>query len=543
LLTRISLHRALSRPTLKLLVAFTILCASGLGLGVQNASAATLTATWTDNANGTAFFKVERKTGTTGTYSQIGTTPTGATSFSDSTLTSGTTYCYRVRASNSSGDSPYSNEACKLAGGTFDVTVRKAGTGTGTVTSNPTGVSCGSDCFESYTAGRVVTLSAAAASGSVFAGWSGGGCSGTSSCTTTGNAPITITATFNVASTPTPTPTSYTLSVSRSGTGSGAVTSNPSGISCGSDCSETLVSGTVVTLTASPTTGSVFGGWGGACSGTGTCTVTMSGARSVSATFTAATTTTTYSLTVTKSGTGSGTVVSNPSGVSCGTDCSHTYTSGTAVTLTATPASGSAFAGWSGACSGTGACTVTMSGARSVGAAFTANPVSSPSSSACPCTIWASTATPAIYSDPDSSAVEIGVKFRADVNGYITGIRYYKSTQNTGTHVGHLWTSGGTLLATVTFTNETSAGWQQANLSTPVAITANTTYVVSYYTSVGRYSVTENYFGSSIYRAPLRALSNGFGGNGVYRYGRGGGFPNQTYRSSNYWVDVVFKPR
>jgi hypothetical protein len=270
----------------------------------------------------------------------------------------------------------------------------------------------------------------------------------------------------------------------------------------------------------------------------------MSGARSVSATFTAATTTTTYSLTLTKSGTGSGTVVSNPSGVSCGTDCSHTYTSGTAVTLTATPASGSAFAGWSGACSGTGACTVTMSGARSVGAAFTANPVSSPSPSACPCTIWASTATPATVGYPDSQAVELGVKFRSDVSGYITGIRFYKSTANTGTHVGRLWTSSGTLLASVTFSNETASGWQQANFSTPVPISANTTYVASYHTRTGRYAVSQDYFGSSsTYRAPLRALSNGSGGNGVYRYGWSGGFPNRSYRANNYWVDVVFTSR
>src|SRR5262249_34075549 len=89
-------------------------------------------------------------------------------------------------------------------------------------------------------------------------------------------------------------------------------------------------------------------------------------------------------------------------------------------------------------------------------------------------TIWANTATPAVASANDSSAIEVGVKFTSDVGGTITGLRFYKGAGNTGTHVGHLWTSTGTLLATVTFTNETATGWQQATLSSPVTITANT---------------------------------------------------------------------
>ena len=161
-----------------------------------------------------------------------------------------------------------------------------------------------------------------------------------------------------------------TLTVSKSGTGSGTVTSSPAGINCGSDCSESYDQdqGTSVTLTATPATGSTFGGWSGACSGTGACTVTMNAAKSVTATFNLQPAGNT--LTVSKTGTGSGTVKSSPTGINCGSDCSEAYNQGTSVTLTATPATGSTFGGWSGACSGTGACTVTVDGAVTVTAEF-----------------------------------------------------------------------------------------------------------------------------------------------------------------------------
>ena len=159
----------------------------------------------------------------------------------------------------------------------------------------------------------------------------------------------------------------------------------------------------------------------------------------------------------------------------------------------------------------------------------------------CPCSTWNETVTPAITAKPDRNAVELGVKFKSDVNGYITGIRFYKGSGNTGTHVGNLWTSSGQRLATATFTNETATGWQQVNFAQPVPITANTVYVASYHTSVGYYAINEGFFANaSIDNPPLRFLRDGeSGGNGVYKYGTSG-FPNQTYRSSNYWVDVVF---
>ncbi|WP_414542655.1 N,N-dimethylformamidase beta subunit family domain-containing protein [Nostoc sp. CCY0012] len=155
--------------------------------------------------------------------------------------------------------------------------------------------------------------------------------------------------------------------------------------------------------------------------------------------------------------------------------------------------------------------------------------------------IWDNNATPAVITDPDISPVELGVKFRSDVNGYIKGIKFYKSPQNTNTHVGTLWNSSGQQLAQVTFTSETASGWQQANFNTSVAINANTVYVVSYHTSVGKYSVTENYFTSSVDKPPLHALANGVsGGNGVYTYSAGSAFPTSSYAASNYWVDVLF---
>jgi Domain of unknown function (DUF4082)/Bacterial Ig domain len=161
---------------------------------------------------------------------------------------------------------------------------------------------------------------------------------------------------------------------------------------------------------------------------------------------------------------------------------------------------------------------------------------------ACPCTIWPSTTTPAIVDVGPDAPIELGVTFKADSNGYITGIRFYKSARNTGTHTAHLWTSAGVLLASATFSGESSSGWQQVNFSRPVAITANAVYVASYHTSVGHESVTRYFFASSgVNRTPLHALANVNGSpDGPYSYSSGRSFPKNTDRSSNYWVDVVF---
>ncbi len=159
----------------------------------------------------------------------------------------------------------------------------------------------------------------------------------------------------------------------------------------------------------------------------------------------------------------------------------------------------------------------------------------------CPCTIWPASAEPAQLTDNDPAAVNLGTRFRSDVAGHVTAIRFYKGPGNTGIHRGALWTAAGQLLASVTFGSESASGWQQADLASPVAITANTVYVVSYHAPNGQYSGDDGYFASAGFdNPPLHALRDGTSGaNGLYLYGSSLAFPTQTYRSENYWVDVV----
>jgi hypothetical protein len=161
----------------------------------------------------------------------------------------------------------------------FGLSVALTGAGTGTVTSVPAGVSCGANCSATYASGVSVVLTATPAAGSAFGGWSGA-CSGTGTCTLTMDTAKSLTATFNAL-------TTYPLAVSRSGTGTGTVTSSPSGITCGTDCSENYVGGTVVSLAATPAAGSVMAGWSGACAGTGACAVTMNSGMTATAIFNA----------------------------------------------------------------------------------------------------------------------------------------------------------------------------------------------------------------------------------------------------------------
>jgi hypothetical protein len=158
--------------------------------------------------------------------------------------------------------------------------------------------------------------------------------------------------------------------------------------------------------------------------------------------------------------------------------------------------------------------------------------------------IWPNPVTPVGFF-PEAQSVEVGLKFRVNSPGYITGIRFHKDALNTGTHVGNLWTSAGTNLASVTFIEETASGWQQMALPSPVLIAANTTYVVSYHTDAGE-SADPGFFSTqSVVNGPLTALQNGGtdGFNGVYSVGLAPGtFPNLDSSGANYWVDVVFTP-
>ncbi|MFH0969442.1 MAG: hypothetical protein V1804_02955 [Patescibacteria group bacterium] len=166
----------------------------------------------------------------------------------------------------------------KYVTGTFDLNytlyVAKAGTGSGTITSNPVGINCGADCTESYVDGTSTVLTAVVDTGSTFAGWSGD-CSGTDLCNLTMDNTKSVTATFNS--------NNPTLTVKKTGTGT--VTSDPTGINCGTTCSATYPLNTSVTLTANPLTGVFSGGWCNYGNGVGTCNVGMSRSKEVTATF------------------------------------------------------------------------------------------------------------------------------------------------------------------------------------------------------------------------------------------------------------------
>jgi len=156
------------------------------------------------------------------------------------------------------------------------LTVAKAGSGAGTVSSNPAGIACGSTCASRFNDGAPVTLTATAAAGSRFAGWSGAGCTGTGTCTVAPTGDTAVTATFIQL---------HTLTVKNAAKGSGSVKSAPAGIKCGATCVAVFDAGTSVKLTATKKGKASFAGWGGACSGKGACTVSMTADRTVTAKF------------------------------------------------------------------------------------------------------------------------------------------------------------------------------------------------------------------------------------------------------------------
>jgi len=500
-------------------LAVGVMLVGSLGL-VKSASAAQLSLQWDWTSSGaSASFKVERKTGTAGTYALITPTPVVPTTFVDSTVTAGTTYCYRVQAVNSTSTSGYSNEACASAPAettsSLSLTVAKAGAGSGTVVSQPAGINCGSDCSETYTTGSV-TLSATPSTGSTFSSWTGGGCSGTGSCVVTGGSSVQVTANFALASsTPPSSPPSGSTSGAeiiidnaavgiqgggRSFTGTWCVSGapNPYGADSLYSCGGGLDTYRWTPTIATPGTYDVYVRW------------TAHSSRS-----------TVVPITVTHAG---GTTTSDFNQQSGGGawmrhgNTSYKFNAGTDGYVQVADSKGQA-------------------GADAV--RLVLQPVAS--GSAATYSLWSSSTTPALVTDPDSAPIEVGVKFVPGQAGYVTGIRFYKGPQNLGTHVGSLWTSTGTRLATATFTNETASGWQQVNFATPVAVTKGTTYVASYFAPQGKYSVNENYFNSAYTNGPLTALATGTGGNGLYRYTATSAFPNATYNATNYWVDVVFK--
>ena len=249
-----------------------------------------------------------------------------------------------------------------LAADLRTLTVFTEGPAAGTVTSDPAAIDCGAEydnvggpaCAIDFVVGSQITLTA---QGPNFVGWSGA-CAGTGTCTLTMDQDRSVAATFS--------PAPKSLTVTRGGRGAGSVSSNPAGIDCGSTCTASFADGAQVVLTATPAAGSTFGGWSGACLGFGTCTLTMSQFRFVTANFDLLPGTP-KTLSVTKDGSGAGSVSVFYGGgltdclfsTGSGT-CSRTFANGTRVTLSPTPGAGSTFAGWSGDCSGTAGCTLTM---------------------------------------------------------------------------------------------------------------------------------------------------------------------------------------
>ncbi|MFC7618130.1 DUF4082 domain-containing protein [Actinokineospora soli] len=158
---------------------------------------------------------------------------------------------------------------------------------------------------------------------------------------------------------------------------------------------------------------------------------------------------------------------------------------------------------------------------------------------ACPCTLFRPTDVPA--GAAVDSPVELGMRIVPSANGFISGVRFYKAEGDPGTHTGSLWSSAGVRLATGTFANETSSGWQTLTFTTPIPVIAGQSYVVSYWTSAGRYSYTGSYFTTDKVNGPLTAPAHGAQPNGVWQYGGGGVYPTGPGNGTNYWVDAVFE--
>ncbi len=245
----------------------------------------------------------------------------------------------------------------------YDLEVALLGTGVGAVTSVGDAIDCGGTCRAHVGHGDELILHATPEAGSALLAW-GGACAsaGTAStCEVTVTGDIQVTASFEQVQ--------YDVLVTRSGDGMGSVAA--SGITCGSDCTEEVAYGTMLSFTASAVAGSEFEGWDGDCGGTGACELTITRDTEVSASF--ALRRYTHTVNVTSLRSGAGTVTSTPTGVDCTDSCTHEFIHGQLVTFSAAPEPGSTFAGWAdsgGVCSGTGPCVIMVGQARTLTATF-----------------------------------------------------------------------------------------------------------------------------------------------------------------------------
>lgn len=157
--------------------------------------------------------------------------------------------------------------------------------------------------------------------------------------------------------------------------------------------------------------------------------------------------------------------------------------------------------------------------------------------------IFTTQTLPTAVTTDGGQGIELGVKFRSSITGYIRGIRFYKVAGNNGTHTGELYLGSGSRLASAVFTGETNSGWQTVTFSSPVAVAAGVTYIASYYSPTGTYSTTLHGFDAAIVNLPLTGLANGTdGSNGVYSYGAAPLLAKSTYQNSNYWVEPIYSP-
>ena len=160
-----------------------------------------------------------------------------------------------------------------------------------------------------------------------------------------------------------------------------------------------------------------------------------------------------------------------------------------------------------------------------------------PTPGVCPCSLWTDSTQPTTLTDPDTTSIELGTRFSADTDGSVVGVRFYKGPNATGVHPVSLWSDAGIRLATATPTSESTTGWQTATFATPVAVTAGTSYVVSYLAPNGRYASLANGLSTALDRPPLHTLASA----GRYAYGSGI-FPGNASATS-YLVDPVFMHR
>jgi hypothetical protein len=219
------------------------------------------------------------------------------------------------------------------------------------------------------------------------------------------------------------------------------------------------------------------------------------------------------------------------SGVSSPTNGTATYNAGTQ-TATFTPA-----ANYVGNAGFVYSITNGYGGTASANVALTVTPSGQTTAS-----LFSSSDVPATVTENDSNAVELGVQFESSAGGQVLGVLFYKGPQNTGTHIANLWSSGGTLLATTTFVNETTSGWQQALFPQPIPISPGTVYVASYHTPTGYYSGNSTYFSTAHSSGVLTAPATGpVSGNGLYAYGAASSFPTNSFNATNYWVDILFE--